>query len=84
MAADDTGYFRLNCIYAKGAAGCENEKNLRTNRLLFVGKVCTQCLLGTVQVMFKLADKQFREEKETEARLRAEKEAAGKKENSVG
>jgi hypothetical protein len=77
MIPDETGYFRLHCVYPKGNPDGSDRK-MRTDKLLFMGKVCTQCLLNTVQNMFKLADKQFREEKELEAKKKAEQEAAKK------
>ena len=74
---EEDKYYRLFCVFPKGNADGTDRK-MRTCKLLFMGKICTQCLLNTVQNMFKLADKQFRAEKEEEAKLKAEKEKAKK------
>jgi hypothetical protein len=73
---EEDKYYRLHCVYPKGSPDGTDRK-MRTCKLLFMGKICTQCLLTSVQSMFKLADKQFREEKEQEAKLKAEKEKKG-------
>jgi hypothetical protein len=74
---EEEKYYRLHCVYPKGNPDGTDRK-MRTCKLLFMGKVCVQCLLNTVQNMFKLADKQFREEKEQEAKLKAERESQKK------
>lgn len=72
IPSEDGKEYIMHCVFPKGNPDGTDRK-FPTERMLFMGKICTKCLLTDTEAMFKLTDTQLREERELLAKKEKEK-----------